>query len=179
MCPCARHLTVTAPDELGDPLRGWLCRPCVNVCIKRCKSLWIKASAKCPVCKSSILVFYMKAGGNNFALHSKSWWNISGNLQLICILLPRNITTELQAGRQTTRQIIMTQAVPSKSIASAERIKNPLFIGPFLSVFVLLIDVFFSNNLRFNKWLWGNCSNNLILSEKSQLLSQFSFPLAL
>jgi hypothetical protein len=46
---------------------------------------------------------------------------------------------ELQAGRQTTRQITMTQAVASKSIASAERINNQIFILPFLSVFVLLM----------------------------------------
>ena len=71
---------------------------------------------------------------------------------------------ELQAGRQTTRQITMTQAVASKSIASAERIKNQLFIGPFLSVFVLFINVFFSSNLIFNKLLWENCSNNLIFN---------------
>ena len=56
-------------------------------------------------------------------------------------------TAELQAGRQTTRQITMTQAVASKSIASADRIKNKLFIGPFLSVFF-----FFSNNLIFNNY---------------------------
>ena len=106
----------------------------------------------------------MKAGENYFALHATLWWNISINLPLISILPPRNITTELQAGRQTTRQITMTQAVASKSIASAERIKNQLFIGPFLSVFVLLINVFFSNNLIFNKLLWENCSNNLIFN---------------
>ena len=51
MCPWGRHLTLTAPDELAVALHGWLCRWCVNVCIKRCKSLWIKASAKCPNCK--------------------------------------------------------------------------------------------------------------------------------
>ena len=62
-------------------------------------------------------------------------------------------TAELQAGRQTTRQITMTQALESKSIVSAERIKNQLFKGPFPSVFVLLINVFFSNNLIFNKLL--------------------------
>ena len=99
-----------------------------------------------------MLVFYRKAGENYSPafLHATLWWNISGNLPLISILPLRNITTELQAGRQTTRQITMTQAVASKSIASAERIKNQLFIGPFLSVFVLLINVFFSNNLIFN-----------------------------
>ena len=48
----------------------------------------------------------------------------------------------------------MTQAVASKSIASAERIKNQLFMGPFLSVF-------FTNNLIFNKLLGENCSNNI------------------
>ena len=76
----------------------------------------------------------MKVGENYFAI---LWWNISGNLPLISILPPRNITrpTELQAGRQATRQITMTQAVAPKSIASAEGIKNQLFIGPFLSVF--------------------------------------------
>ena len=47
----------------------------------------------------------------------------------------------------------MTQAVASKSIASVERIKNQLFIKPFLSVFVFLINVFFSNYLIFNKLL--------------------------
>jgi hypothetical protein len=66
----------------------------------------------------------------------------------------------------------MTQAVASKSIASAERIKNQLFIGPFLSVFVLLNNVFFSNNLIFNKLLWENCNNGT--SGKSQLLLQLS-----
>ena len=48
--PWARHLTLTAPDELAVPLHVWLCRRCVNACINRCKSLWIKASAKCPNC---------------------------------------------------------------------------------------------------------------------------------
>ena len=80
----------------------------------------------------------MKAGGKYFALHATMWWNISGNLPLISILPPQNITTELQAGWQIT----MMQAVASKSIAIAERIKNQLFIGLFLSVFVLLINVF-------------------------------------
>ena len=55
---------------------------------------------------------------------------------------------ELQAGHQTTRQITMTQAMAS----SAERIKNQLFTGPILSVFVLLINVFFSDNLTFNNY---------------------------
>ena len=96
----------------------------------------------------------MKAGVNYFALHAIMWWNISENLPLISILPPQNITTELQSGRQTTRQITMTQAVASKSIASAERIKNQLFIGPFLSVFVLLINVFFSESLILNKLFW-------------------------
>jgi hypothetical protein len=90
----------------------------------------------------------MKVGGSYFALYATLWWNISENLQLISILPPRNRTAELQAGRQTTKKITVTQAVASKSIASAERIKNQLFIGPFLSVFVLLINVLFSNNFR-------------------------------
>ena len=51
MCPWARHLTLNAPDELAVALHGWLCRRCVNVCINWCKSLWIKASAKCRKCK--------------------------------------------------------------------------------------------------------------------------------
>ena len=101
----------------------------------------------------------MKAGENYFALHATLRCNISINLPLISILPPRNITTELQAGRQTTRQIIMTQAVASKSMASAERIKNQLFIGQFVSVFVLLINVFFSNNLIFNKYFITSCDN--------------------
>ena len=115
-----------------------------------------------------MLVFYRKAGENYSPafLHATLWWNISGNLPLISILPPRNITTELQAGRQTTRQIAMTQAVASKSIASAERTKNQLFIGPFLSVFVLLITFFFSNNLIFNKLLWEHCSNNLVFNTR-------------
>ena len=102
----------------------------------------------------------MKAGENYFALHAILWWNISGNLPLISILPLRNITTELQAGRQTTMQITLTRAVASKSIASAEIIKDQLFIGPLLSVFVLLINVLFGNNLIFNKLLGENCSNN-------------------
>ena len=53
----------------------------------------------------------------------------------------------------------MTQAVASKSMASAERIKNQLFIGQFVSVFVLLINVFFSNNLIFNKYFITSCDN--------------------
>jgi hypothetical protein len=47
----------------------------------------------------------MKAGENCFALHAILWMKISGNLTLISILPPQNITTELQAGCQTTRQI--------------------------------------------------------------------------
>ena len=35
----------------GCRLHGWFCRRCVNVCINWCKSLRIKASAKCPKCK--------------------------------------------------------------------------------------------------------------------------------
>ena len=50
MCSWARHLTLTAPDELAVALHGWLCHRCVNVWINRCKSLWIKAAAKCPNC---------------------------------------------------------------------------------------------------------------------------------
>ena len=50
MCPWAKHLTLTAPDELAVALHGWLCRRCVYVCINRCKSLWMKASAACPNC---------------------------------------------------------------------------------------------------------------------------------
>jgi hypothetical protein len=38
-----------------------------------------------------------ESGGKYFALHATMWWNISGNLPLISILPPRNITTELQA----------------------------------------------------------------------------------
>ena len=57
MCPWARHLTLTAPDELAVALHGWLCRRCVNVCINWCKSLWIKASAKCPKCKCKWIYF--------------------------------------------------------------------------------------------------------------------------
>ena len=56
MCPWARRLTLTAPDEMAVALHGW-----VNVCINRCKSLWIKASAKCPNCKGliSLLLLYL------------------------------------------------------------------------------------------------------------------------
>ena len=57
----------------------------------------------------------------------------------------------------------MTQAVASKSIASVERIKNQLFIKPFLSVFVFLINVFFSNYLIFNK----------LLREKLHIVNQY------
>ena len=35
-----------APDELAVALHAAICRRCVNVCMKRCKSLCIKASAK-------------------------------------------------------------------------------------------------------------------------------------
>ena len=48
MCPWARHLTLTAPDELAVAFHGLLCRRCVNLCINWCKSLWIKASARVP-----------------------------------------------------------------------------------------------------------------------------------
>ena len=50
-CPWVRRLTLTAPDELAVTLRGWLRRRCASLCMNRCKSLWIKASAKCPKCK--------------------------------------------------------------------------------------------------------------------------------
>ena len=56
------------------------------------------------IAKSSILVFYMKPGGNNFALHATLWWNISINLPLISILPPQNITTEMQNCRQDVRR---------------------------------------------------------------------------
>ena len=61
ICSWARQLTLTAPDELAVALHGWLCRRCVNVCINRCNSLWIKASAKCQCnCKNTqIQVFDM------------------------------------------------------------------------------------------------------------------------
>ena len=32
-CPWARHLTLTAPDELAVAVCGWLRRRCVNVCM--------------------------------------------------------------------------------------------------------------------------------------------------
>uniref|UniRef100_A0A8C5FXB2 Uncharacterized protein n=1 Tax=Gadus morhua TaxID=8049 RepID=A0A8C5FXB2_GADMO len=77
----------------------------------------------------------------------------------------------------------LTQAVACKSIASAQRINNQLFLGPFLSVFVRLINVFFCNNLIFNKLLGENCSNNLIFNigkiATFATFSQLSLPLAL
>ena len=45
--PCTRQITPTAPDEWDVTVHGWLRRRCVNVCMNRCKSLWIKGSAKC------------------------------------------------------------------------------------------------------------------------------------
>ena len=106
----------------------------------------------------------MEAGENNFALHAyivvEHKHKSSINKHFATAKHNYRIA-ELQAGRQTTRQITMTQAVASKSIAIAERIKNQLFIGPFIRVFVLLIKVFFSDYLMFNIM-------------KLQLLSQLS-----
>ena len=51
-CPWARRLTLTATDQLAVALYGWLRPKWVNVCINHCKSLWLKASDKCPECKT-------------------------------------------------------------------------------------------------------------------------------
>ena len=57
---CSEYLQFKIwPDELAVALHGWLCYRCVNVCIKRCKSLWIKASAKCPIVNWNIEVLIL------------------------------------------------------------------------------------------------------------------------
>ena len=50
-CPGQDTKPQTAPDVLVTTLHGSRHHQCMNACMNYCKSLWTKASDKCPECK--------------------------------------------------------------------------------------------------------------------------------